>query len=220
MKQGYILVLFAIVLSACAERHDDALRVLDRERLVGDEAVSYENCMPLVRTGREVPDDALPAFEFIRAVSSRIFSCEYYRGQPIKVFGHAVHIKKKPVRAGYGYALADGSSVVKELLSSHNLLSYYEGEHAKIRVRVEKHHSHLSSYDKTVATYLVQGRNDILPWRTVGALSVVDFSKGGSEYTLFLWVHGARLSTKDIVERFEKILPNIIAPFNVAAKKP
>lgn len=217
MKRLHI-TLCAILLSACAGRYDgDEHKVSSQEPV--DEVVSYENCMPLIRTGREVEDDALPAFEFIRAVSSRIFSCEYYRGLPMKIFGRTIRVKKKPVRAGYGYALADKSSVARELLSPLNLLSYYEGHKKDIEVRIETRHSYLSTYDKTVMTYLVHGRSGIISWRVVGALSVIDFTRGGSDYTLFLWVHNSRLTPEDIVHRFEKILPNIIAPFNVAEQK-
>lgn len=203
----FTLLFCAAFLAACAGASRLERNVLQQP--TEDEVVVYESCMSTVRDGRaELP----PAASFVQDLAVSIFSCEYFLGSPISILGEEVTIKGRPIHAGYGYALADGDLVIKELLSSTNFSTYYGVDIKGVTVVIEKHAVHLKEFDKNIEFYLVNGKHSLLPPRTVAALATVEFMQHNHPYTLFVWMQGSRLSEKVFTERLQKILPLVFVP--------
>jgi len=175
--------------------------------------------MPAVLGKREVSHEDTPqAVKFIRDIAGTIFSCEYFYGEKIKVLGHVVRLNKRPVHAGYGYAVADSSAVINELITTSNLAFYYEDYAGQIDVRIEKRGVHVSELDRNFIVYFVKGRYLLFPQQLVAAFSTINFMQDGRTYTLFLWVQGSHLTHQGIIDRFKKALSIIRVPDVQGAK--
>lgn len=212
MKIISLILLISGVASlfwSCAQVPNSQFKVNEIE---GDEVLVPEDCMPVVLRQRSSAQDVPEVVKFINDTATGIFSCEYFRGGKIKVFGRVIQVNKRPVYTGYGYALADRRSVIDELLSSTNLESYYGDLNKKIKIKVEKRAVHIKKIDKNIFLYLVTGKYFLSSARVITVLSPVEFRNNGRDYILFMWAQGGNLTIESVVDRFRRIMNDVIIP--------
>lgn len=215
MQKLRVLIPFlvAVLCTGCVSVVDrPVLTVLNADsELSGLEVVAYRNCIAEMHGARDAKLGTIPpALALISDVADTIFSCEYFEGEKMKVFGRVPRIGDKAVHAGYGYALADKSTVIGELLSSANIESYYDVAHMKVRVK--KDYVHLDYADTNSIVYRVAMRSAFLPWRRVAVFALVDFKDGVKLYTMFLWVQAAHLTDEEVVHNFERMIMLVKPP--------
>ena len=211
LQISFVALIAATFLSSCASPIN-RLKGEGTPALIGDEVVVYESCMGGVHDARDAEAEIPPTVIFVKDLVSEMFLCENFRGAQVIVFGNKVSINGRPVYAGYGYALADGTQVIDKFISKENFEGYYYDPDGKFKVKIHQQHHYIPAFDRTVITFMIVAKVKYAGEYTIGALSVVDFSHGGQDYTVFLWVHGLRLTQKEIVLRFEKILDLIFQP--------
>jgi hypothetical protein len=173
-----------------------------------DDVVTFESCMSQILRGRDSVD-VNPSISFVSSVAHDIFSCENFRGEAIKFYGKKIRTNGTPLYSGYGYAVADRRSVVKDLLLSANLELNYRDSSGDFKFFVEQNPTYISDYDIGIRTYTIIGQYKSIK-QSIGAVSIVDFSHDGLEYTGFFWVHGLGLTQEKIVYRMRKLLPFIL----------
>ncbi len=214
-----VSVIVAVILSSCAQRGSGSTSG-GPSALINDEVVVYESCMGEILNARDKELEVPHTIAFVKDLVGEMFSCENFRGAPVKFFGKKVRIQGRSIHAGYGYALADRKQVISELLSKENFKGYYYDPRGRFKVSINRRLDYVRAYDRTVPTYIIVANVKYIGKRTIGALSVIDFSQEGRDYTAFLWIHGLGLTQEKIVSRFEKLLRFIASPsqFKVVLK--
>ena len=119
--------------------------------------------------------------------------------------------EKQTLYAGVGYALADRTPEVNELLDSENIRKEFTLSTDKMDVRVIERPTLIKGYG-LVRTFYVNVSNSYLGTYTVAALSVFDFPHLSSKYRVFLWVQDHNLTSQDVSLYFGDLLRGIVAP--------
>ncbi len=207
-----VILALLLVCVGCANREEPPAT----SSFPGDEIAISRDCMPEILPGRTVEaQEYEPIIRFVHELSSRIFSCDYYEGEPVRFFGKTVKIKGRPVRSGYGLAIADHASIVHELFSVANFRIQYDELKFKLRIQQKWVHTTYGGVERSHLVYIVEARKQFIPWQTIGALTTLDFSVRQDKYTAFLWVQGLGLSDEEIVNRF-RTLSAFLVPTEVA----
>ncbi|HEC32720.1 MAG TPA: hypothetical protein ENI63_00480 [Candidatus Kaiserbacteria bacterium] len=182
---------------------------------------SFKDCMQYVHTTRG-QGDIPPALGFIRDISQSIFSCEYFRGKPIRsygVFGPKLKINGNVVYSGWGYAITDKPYTLSELLNAPNFAERYKSSgNIKVTVKEEPIFTE-NMYSRVFKTYFVRVSSQYFSTRNVAALGVFDFSRNRQDYRLFLWVQDHILTKYEVTKRFNALISIVSVPLIGVASK-
>jgi len=211
-RTSFVTVIVVMFLASCALPGDGSvLRITPS--LVSDEVIGFKSCMGEIHNARKNEVEVPPTVTFVKNLAAEMFLCENFRGAPVSFFGKKIYISKgRLLYAGYGYALAGREQVTDELLLEENFKRNYSDPRGKFKVKVDRRRVYIQAYDRTVPAYMIVAQTKYFGAPTIGALSVINFSHEGLDYTAFLWVHGLQLTEVKIVARFEKLLHFIILP--------
>ncbi|NQV93010.1 hypothetical protein HQ403_00750 [Candidatus Kaiserbacteria bacterium] len=162
-----------------------------------------------------VNGDVPPSLVFIQQVSQAIFSCEYFRGKPLRRYGNfgpQLKINGHKLFAGWGYAITDGSNSFTELINAQNFATFYK-DFGKVKLNVNEGPLTVGDYDKKLRAFFVEVRSRyIIGTKTIAALGMFSFYKSKTKYRLFLWVQDYDLTRSEIAQRFGGMMELIVVP--------
>lgn len=212
-----LLGVVLLVLSACAQRQEEHLESTyageGSFKAVGTPA----DCSPYVLKARQ--EERPVMLEFVRELPHAIFSCQYWRGKPIRYFGNMgkklkfrrADGSKQVVYAGFGYALADLTKEVEELLTKVNVRESLGFSRGKFEVQVREDPTEIPGYGQT-RTFYVEVSGPYIRNRTIAALTVFDFPRLDVKFRTFLWVQAYSVTKASAARIFGYLLEGIEAP--------
>lgn len=180
---------------------------------------SFKDCMPYVHTARS-QGDIPPSLKFIKDISQTIFSCEYFRGRPMryyKSFGPKLKINGNVVYSGWGYAITDNPNALSGLLNAPNFADYYKGS-GDIEVTIKEEPISMNRYSRAFRTYFVRVNDRYFSAQNVAALGILNFLKDGQSYRLFLWIQDRSLTRYEVTRRFRALISIVPIPSISVAK--